>query len=70
MYAHGWRSPIRSTTRRPRFIEKQVEAGEDRYQTPEWLLDGFPDEATAIAEEIYETFNKEHGTDYKFQLKP
>ena len=53
----------------PSLQEKQVEAGEDRYQTPEWVLDGFPDEAVAIAEEIYETFNKEHRTDYKFQMK-
>ncbi len=38
--------------------------------TPEWILDGFPDEVDAVAQQIYADFNNEHGTDYKFQLKP
>jgi ribonuclease Z len=53
----------------PPLQEKKIEAGGDRYQTPEWIVDGFPDEANDIAKQIYSDFNKEHGTDYKFQLK-
>jgi hypothetical protein len=41
----------------------------ERYQTPDWVIDGWPEEVTPLAEEIYSDFNKEHGTDYKFQLK-
>jgi hypothetical protein len=53
----------------PPLQDKKIEAGGDRYQTPEWVLDGWPKEANDIAVQIYENFNKEHGTDYKFQLK-
>jgi hypothetical protein len=49
--------------------EKKITAGGDRYETPEWVLDGFPDEVDAVAKQIYSDFNKEHGTGYKFQLK-
>ena len=48
---------------------KQIEAGDDRYLTPEWVLDGFPEEVRALTDEIYAAFNKEHGTDYEFRLK-
>jgi len=53
----------------PPLQEKQISAGKDRYQTPEWVLDGFPDEVDAVAKKIYADFNEEHGTDYEFQLK-
>jgi ribonuclease Z len=53
----------------PPLQEKQITAGDDRYRTPEWVLDGFPDEADAVANQIFADFNKEHGTDYKFKLK-
>ena len=53
----------------PPLREKQVTAGDDRYRTPEWILDGFPDEVTTLTEQIYEDFNDEHGTDFKFKLK-
>ena len=43
--------------------------GEDRCLTPEWVLDGFPEEVDAVARKIYADFNEEHGTDYEFQLK-
>ena len=49
--------------------EKRIEGGGERYQTPEWVLDGFPDEVDEVAEQIYSDFNKEYGTDYTFQLK-
>jgi len=32
-------------------------------------LAGWPEEINPIADKIYSDFNKEHGTDYKFQLK-
>jgi ribonuclease Z len=53
----------------PPLKEKKVEDGGDRYQTPDSVLAGWPKEIQAVAEQIYEDFNKEHGTDYKFQLK-
>ncbi len=49
--------------------EKKMAAVDDRYQTPDSVLAGWPEEVTVLAEEIYSDFNKEHGTNYKFQLK-
>ena len=53
----------------PPLEEKQIASGGNRYQTPEWILDGFPDEIVAVAKKIYADFNEENGTDYEFQLK-
>ena len=53
----------------PSLQEKEVAAGDERYQTPDWVIEGWPEELQAITEQIYDDFNKEHGTDYKFQLK-
>ena len=53
----------------PPLHEKKIEAGGERYQTPDWVIEGFPEEVNVIAEQIYADFNKQHGTDYKFQLK-
>jgi hypothetical protein len=33
------------------------------------VLAGWPEEFNAVAEKIYSDFNKEQGTDFKFQLK-
>ena len=41
----------------------------ERYQTSDWVIDAWPETVTPLAEKIYSDFNKEHGTDYKFQLK-
>jgi ribonuclease Z len=49
--------------------KKAPTAGDDRYQTPDSVLAGWPEEFNALADKIYSDFNKEHGTDYKFQLK-
>lgn len=49
--------------------KKAPAAGGDRYQTPDSVLAGWPEEFNALADKIYSDFNKEHGTDYKFQLK-
>ena len=53
----------------PSLVEKEVEAGDDRYQTPDLVLDGWPEEFQVLTEQIYADFNKEHGTDFTFQLK-
>jgi ribonuclease Z len=53
----------------PPLKEKKVEAGGERYQTPDSVLAGWPEEFNEVADEIYSDFNKEHGTEYKFQLK-
>ena len=53
----------------PPLQEKVVATGDDAYKTPDWVLDGFPDEMTDVAEDIYADFNEANGTDYKFQLK-
>ena len=49
--------------------EKTVEADGERYQTPDSVLAGWPNEMQGVAEQIYDDFNKKYGTDYKFQLK-
>ena len=43
--------------------------GGDRYQTPGSVLAGWPEEFQGLTEQIYDNFNKKHGTDFKFQLK-
>jgi len=53
----------------PPLHEKKVEAGGDRYQTPDKVLAGWPEELDGITDKIYSDFNKEQGTDFKFQLK-
>jgi ribonuclease Z len=53
----------------PPLQEKKVASGGDRYQTPDSVLAGWPEEFNAVADKIYADFNKENGTNYKFQLK-
>ncbi len=53
----------------PPLAEKVIAEGCERYMTPEWVLDGWPKEANDMVEQIYEDFNKEHGTDSEFELK-
>jgi hypothetical protein len=53
----------------PSLKEKKVEAGGDRYQTPDSVLAGWPEELDEITDKIYADFNKEQGTDFKFPLK-
>ncbi len=53
----------------PPLHEKSHTAGGERYQTPDSVLAGWPQEVNALVEQIYADFNKRHGTDYKFQLK-
>jgi len=53
----------------PSLVEKKIEAGADRYQTPDSVLAGWPEELNELTEKIYADFNKKHGTNIKFKLK-
>jgi ribonuclease Z len=53
----------------PALQEKVIDAGGDRYVTPDKVLDGWPQEIIETAEKIYEDFNKDHGTEFEFKLK-
>jgi ribonuclease Z len=53
----------------PPLRPKEISAGQGRYQTPEWIVDEFPEDVEPIADQIYDAFNKENGTDFEFQLK-
>ena len=61
--------PNRESYPTPPLQEKKIASGGDRYQTPDSVLAGWPKEFDAVADKIYADFNKENGTDYKFQLK-
>ena len=53
----------------PGLQEKEIASGGERYQTPDSVISGFPEEFNEIAEQIYSDFNEEHGTDFEFHLK-
>jgi hypothetical protein len=53
----------------PPLHEKEVATDGERYQTPDWVIEGWPEKVTPLANQIYSIFNKKHDTDYKFQLK-
>jgi hypothetical protein len=40
-----------------------------RDQTPDSVLDGWPEEFDDVTEEIYADFNKKHGTSFKFPVE-
>ncbi len=60
--------PNREAYPPPSLVEKAMASG-DRYQTPDSVLAGWPEEFNAVADKIYADFNEENGTDYKFSLK-
>ncbi len=61
--------PNRESYPTPPLQEKKVASGGDRYQTPDSVLAGWPEEFNVVADKIYADVNKEHGTSYKVQLK-
>ena len=61
--------PNREAYPTPPLHEKKIAPGGDRYQTPDKVLAGWPEEMDAVTDKIYTDFNKEQGTDFKFQLK-
>ena len=62
--------PNRESYPTPPLKKKAIASGGDRYQTPDWVLAGWPKkEFDPIVDKIYADFNKKYGTNYKFQLK-
>lgn len=61
--------PNREAYPTPPLHEKKIAPGTDRYQTPDKVLAGWPEELDETVDKIYKDFNKKHGTDFKFQLK-
>ena len=55
----------------PSVTPRQQEApGGEKYQTPEWIMQGFERETLDLMDEIHDDFNREFGTDFKFPLRP
>jgi ribonuclease Z len=52
----------------PPLAEKKIDST-NPYKTPDSVLAGWPEEFNDVANKIYADFNKEHGTDYTFELK-
>jgi hypothetical protein len=49
---------------------QQLAPGGEKYETPEWIMQGFEWEALDLVDEIHEDFNRQFGTDFKFPLRP
>jgi len=49
---------------------QQLAPGGEKYETPEWILQGFEWQALDLMDEIHEEFNEEYGTDFEFKLRP
>jgi len=47
---------------------QQAAPGGEKYQIPEWILQGYAWETLPLMDQIHEEFNKEFGTDFKFPL--
>ena len=55
----------------PSVVARQQEApGGERYETPEWIWQGFAWDALPVMDAIHDEFNEEFGTNFEFQLKP
>lgn len=55
----------------PSVTERQQAApGGEKYETPDWIMQGFEWETLDLMDQIHEDFNKEYGTDFKFPLRP
>jgi hypothetical protein len=49
---------------------QQVAPGGERYEAPEWILQGYEWETLPLMDEIHRAFNEEFGTDFRFRLRP
>ena len=49
---------------------EQVAPGGEKYETPEWLLQGYAWETLPVMDKVHEEFNAQFGTDFKFPLRP
>ena len=55
----------------PSVVERQQEApGGEKYETPEWVMQGYEWETLPVMDKVHEDFNQKFGTDFKFPLKP
>ncbi len=55
----------------PSVTERQQAApGGDKYETPEWILQGYEWETLPLMDEVHDDFNAQFGTDFKFPLRP
>ena len=49
---------------------QQAAPGGERYETPEWILQGYAWETLPVMDKVQQDFNKSFGTDYRFPLWP
>ena len=49
---------------------QQAAPGGEKYQTSEWIMQGFEWETLDLMDDIHDEFNREFGTDLKFPLRP
>jgi ribonuclease Z len=49
---------------------EQAAPGGEKYETPEWILQGYAWETLPVMDKVHEDFNKQFGTDFKFPLRP
>ena len=50
-------------------VRQQHAPGGDKYETPEWILQGYEWETIPVMDKVHKDFNKEFGTDFQFPLK-
>jgi len=48
---------------------QQAAPGGKKYETSEWILQGYAWETLPVMDKDHEDFNKEFGTDFKFPLR-
>ena len=49
---------------------EQAAPGGEKYETPEWILQGYEWETLPLMDEIHEDFNEQFGSDFQFPLRP
>lgn len=55
----------------PSVTERQQAApGGEKYETPEWILQGYEWETLDLMDQVHDDFNETFGTDFKFPLRP
>jgi ribonuclease Z len=51
-------------------VRQQAAPGGEKYETPEWVLQGYEWETLPLMDQIHEDFNEKFGTNFQFPLKP
>ena len=49
---------------------QQAASGGEKYETPQWILQGYEWQTLQLMDQIHEEFNAEYGTEFKFPLRP